>query len=206
MDFGNLTETQVGFIAVIVSILGLILCMVGYRLSRVSLGIIGFFIGSYIGAYVTTFISARYGISSILPQNIPWITLFAGIALAISFAIYKRAGLVGIGVASGTFIGVFFLPQFLVYAIVLGVLLGIAAVFLEQVVVVPITSFTGAVFFAMAIYLAVYNLQPLDVLLNPIPHVKVLMEDIYVTVLTIVLGLMGILTQAALIRTKEKEK
>ncbi len=207
MDFIELARANVVYIAVIVAVIGLTICLVGYRLSRFSLGMVGFFIGSFLGGHLTKYLSENYGMSSVLPQNIPWIMLVVGITVATLFAVYELAGLFGIGLASGIFIGVFLLPpQFFVYSVILGVLLGLAAVFLEKVIVVPLTAYTGAVFFALSLYIAAQKLDPIDSLLNPIPYLKTLVSDMYVALLVFFIGLMGILTQTALIRSKKKEE
>lgn len=126
----------VPFVGVILLVYGLVNALFGYKLFKIVLAIVGFLTGAVIGAVVSLFLLEDSTGAVIL------CTLLGGILGAVLAVVLHRLG-VFISVGAMGFCVFYVATQVWFVALVIGIVCGIIAVFLEKYAVIVSTSLSG---------------------------------------------------------------
>ncbi|WP_202319150.1 TM7S3/TM198-like domain-containing protein [Archaeoglobus neptunius] len=177
-------------------IVGLILCFVGYRIFRYYSAAIGFLVGELVGIYV---VIEFYGNALIA-------ILLSAIAGAILFGLVYELGVIVTGAAFGYFLGLYLLPNYPIYAYVLGGLFAFTNLFVERPLTVLITSVFGSAFVVLATQMAITGMHIYDVLNDPRLVLDLMVSNIFMDLLWFTLVLTGIITQFVLYKEERKEE
>ncbi|MFP4562448.1 MAG: DUF4203 domain-containing protein [Spirochaetia bacterium] len=164
---------------VIAIILGGLLILLGYKLKRIALVLVGVLFGASLGAYLAE-MYLPYGTAMYIALPII-IAVVLGVA---SFILYYLAVYV-LGLAVGGAIGIFIAYNYidqmvwgLVIAVVLALILGSVTLATEKPIVILATSFVGYVAFRLGLYL-----------------VLPLQESVIIEIVCVVFGIAGVVVQ-----------
>jgi hypothetical protein len=177
-SLSTVTGVSTGVIAII---LGGLLILLGYKLKRVALVLVGVLFGASLGAYLAEMYLA-YGTAMYIALPII-LAVVLGVA---SFILYYLAVYIlglAVGGAVGIFIAYNYIDQMvwgLVIAVVLALILGSITLAAEKPIVILATSFVGYVAFRLGLYLV---LPP--------------QESVVIEIVCVVFGIAGVVVQFA---------
>jgi hypothetical protein len=176
-------------------VVGLILCFVGYRIFRFYSAVIGFLIGELLGIYVVL----NY-------YNNIYVVFAAAIIGAVVFGLVNELGLLVTGAVFGYLVGIYFLPEYQIYALVLAGLVALINLFVEKPVTVLITAVIGASSIILAIHMWISGMHIYDVLNDPKAVFDLTFANVYFDLLWFTLVLTGIITQYVAHKEEHKEE
>lgn len=172
--------------------LGALYCFFGYRFFRIALGICGFLMGCVL---------AHVGWVSLLPGKMLLILFLdgiSGIVLGLIFVIVYMVGLFALGASFGALLGVILTAQAgdlirVVIASVLALTGGLLALFLQRLIIILSTSFSGAWGIVAGAWYLAGGIEPAAVVQNP---ETIRAKDFYaILICWTLLGVLGSIAQ-----------
>uniref|UniRef100_A0A7C3MBE1 TMEM198/TM7SF3 family protein n=1 Tax=Archaeoglobus fulgidus TaxID=2234 RepID=A0A7C3MBE1_ARCFL len=184
IEIAELLTSQPAVLSSLV-VIGLALCLIGYRIFRVYSAVIGFLIGVLAGIYIVV----NYY------ENAVVAILASALAGAVLFALIDEFGLIATGAVFGYFAGLYFLPEYQIYALALAALFGLINLFVEKPMTVIITSVLGASSIALAVHMGITGMHIYDVIADPRRTFDMIFSNMYFNLLWFTLVITGIITQ-----------
>lgn len=163
-------------LSLILGILGIVLCFVGYKLIRITNMILGFLIGALIGYSI--------GFMFFMSQTMAFLLGgILGIIFAFfNFAYYKYLKGLFLGFLCFILLQYTFLPSFIIFSIVISIVVTVLMYKYEKILTMVITSLLGS-------FLILYNIISIN-------------NGILLSIISIVLGMCGLFIQLKVIEKK----
>lgn len=174
----------------LILIVGLSLCLAGYKIFKLYTAAIGFVIGFILGSYFFWHIS--------------WASVATGIVFAIVFWWLYRLGLFVTGSIVGYIFADMILPGKAIYSYPIAILTGLATLFIEKAMVILVTAFLGSTAVTLAVYVIVSGEIFTTFLTDPKSLISVTFVSPLFFLLWFVLGIIGVVSQ--LVIAKEERK
>ncbi|MEM0089323.1 MAG: DUF4203 domain-containing protein [Archaeoglobaceae archaeon] len=172
-------------------VVGLLLCLAGYRFFKLYTAAIGFIIGFIIGSYFWHF--------SLFP-------IASGVVSAIFFWLIYRLGLFVTGAVVGYMFADMILPDKLIYSYPTAILFGLLTLFLEKAMLILITAFLGSTAVTFAVYTITSGELFTTFVADPRHLVLVVFASPLYFLLWLVLGVIGVVSQLVIAKEEKKSE
>ncbi|MEM0203007.1 MAG: DUF4203 domain-containing protein [Archaeoglobaceae archaeon] len=170
-------------------VVGLLLCLAGYRFFKLYTAVVGFIIGFIVGSYLWHF--------SLVP-------IASGVVSAIFFWLIYRLGLFVTGAVMGYVFADLILPSKLIYSYPIALLFGLMTLFLEKAMLILITAFLGSTAVTFAVYTITSGALFTTFVVDPRHLILVVFASPLYFLLWLVLGIIGVVSQLVLAREEKR--
>ena len=170
-------------------IIGMTQCFLGFKMFKTIISIVGFTIGLYIGH--------NLGESTSVTMNILY-SLGAALFCAVILYFFHYVGVFLLGSAIGALISTYILRTYNIEVDFIAVILssiagGLLTIYLNRIVIIATTAFTGALIVIIGAFYFIEEIDPLELLSKFTPNT---ISEIYIIIfLWLVLALSGVIVQ-----------